>query len=343
MEIPEFCLSFERPIYELESQIGEMDGKAAHAPELRETLTRLRRELIELKKNVYANLTPWEIVEAARHPQRPLTGDYLELVFEEFVELHGDRFFGDDHAMKTGWAKLDGQKVMVIGHHKGHGLQEKNECNFGCAHPEGYRKAMLKMKLAAKFHMPIICLIDTPGAWPGIDAEERGQAWVIAQSMFLMSQLATPIICIVIAEGGSGGALGIGVGDKIAMLRNSYYSVISPEGCAGILWKSGEYKKEAASALKMTAKDLLELKIVDDVIEEPLGGAHRDVHLMASNLKMYLKNSLRELLRIPADKLVERRYQKFRKFGQFLEVAQSQAQQTAPPDDVANVPESVLA
>ena len=343
MEIPEFCLSFERPIYELESQIGEMDGKAERSPEMRDTLSRMRRELVELKKNVYANLTPWEIVEAARHPQRPLTGDYLELVFEEFVELHGDRFFGDDHAVKTGWAKLDGQKVMVIGHHKGHGLQEKNECNFGCAHPEGYRKAMLKMKMAAKFHMPIICLIDTPGAWPGIDAEERGQAWVIAQSMFLMSQLATPIICIVIAEGGSGGALGIGVGDKIAMLQNSYYSVISPEGCAGILWKSGEYKKEAAAALKMTAKDLLRLKIVDDVIEEPLGGAHRDVHLMASNLKMYLKNSLRELLRIPADRLVELRYQKFRKFGQFLETAQVPSLDAAEAQPESNVPESVVA
>lgn len=319
MPIPEFCLSFERPIYELESKISDLGEKASSSPEMKETLNRLRRELIELKKNVYANLTPWETVETARHPERPLAGDYINLCFDEFVELHGDRFFGDDHAIKTGWAKLDGQKVMIIGQHKGRGIQEKNACSFGCPHPEGYRKAMLKMKMAAKFHMPIICFIDTPGAWPGIDAEERGQAWVIAQSMFLMSRLATPIICVVIGEGGSGGALAIGVGDRIAMFENSYYSVISPEGCAGILWKSGEYKREAAAALKMTAKDLTRLKIIDDVIPEPLGGAHRDIPLTASNLKLYLRNTLKELQRIPAGDLVEKRYKKFRAYGQFLE------------------------
>ncbi len=319
MTIPEFCLSFERPIYELESQISELNEKAASSPEMKETLTRLRRELIELKKNVYANLTPWETVETSRHQDRPLAGDYINLCFDEFVELHGDRFFGDDHAIKTGWAKLDGQKVMVIGQHKGRGIAEKNACSFGCPHPEGYRKAMRNMKMAAKFHMPIICFIDTPGAWPGIDAEERGQAWVIAESMFLMSQLATPIICVVIGEGGSGGALAIGVGDRIAMLEHSYYSVISPEGCAGILWKSGEFKQEAAQALKMTAKDLMRLKIIDAVIPEPLGGAHRDAPVMASNLKMYLKNTLRELQKIKPDALVEQRYAKFRAYGVFIE------------------------
>lgn len=319
MTIPEFCLSFERPIYELESKISEMNEKAASSPEMKETLNRLRHELIELKKNVYANLSPWETVETSRHQDRPLAGDYINLCFDEFVELHGDRFFGDDHAIKTGWAKLDGQKVMVIGQHKGRGIPEKNACSFGCPHPEGYRKAMRNMKMAAKFHMPIICFIDTPGAWPGIDAEERGQAWVIAESMFLMSQLPTPIICVVIGEGGSGGALAIGVGDRIAMLENSYYSVISPEGCAGILWKSGEFKQEAAQALKMTAKDLMRLKVIDAVIPEPLGGAHRDAPLMASNLKLYLKNTLRELQRIKSDELVEQRYAKFRAYGVFIE------------------------
>ncbi len=319
MTIPEFCLSFERPIYELESKISEMNEKAASSPEMKETLNRLRHELIELKKNVYANLSPWETVETSRHQDRPLAGDYINLCFDEFVELHGDRFFGDDHAIKTGWAKLDGQKVMVIGQHKGRGIPEKNACSFGCPHPEGYRKAMRNMKMAAKFHMPIICFIDTPGAWPGIDAEERGQAWVIAESMFLMSQLPTPIICVVIGEGGSGGALAIGVGDRIAMLENSYYSVISPEGCAGILWKSGEFKQEAAQALKMTAKDLMRLKVIDAIIPEPLGGAHRDAPLMASNLKLYLKNTLRELQRIKSDELVEQRYAKFRAYGVFIE------------------------
>ena len=319
MTIPEFCLSFERPIYELESKISEMNEKAASSPEMKETLNRLRHELIELKKNVYANLSPWETVETSRHQDRPLAGDYINLCFDEFVELHGDRFFGDDHAIKTGWAKLDGQKVMVIGQHKGRGIPEKNACSFGCPHPEGYRKAMRNMKMAAKFHMPIICFIDTPGAWPGIDAEERGQAWVIAESMFLMSQLPTPIICVVIGEGGSGGALAIGVGDRIAMLENSYYSVISPEGCAGILWKSGEFKQEAAQALKMTAKDLMRLKVIDAIIPEPLGGAHRDAPVMASNLKLYLKNTLRELQRIKSDELVEQRYAKFRAYGVFIE------------------------
>ena len=319
MTIPEFCLSFERPIYELESKISEMNEKAASSPEMKETLNRLRHELIELKKNVYANLSPWETVETSRHQDRPLAGDYINLCFDEFVELHGDRFFGDDHAIKTGWAKLDGQKVMVIGQHKGRGIPEKNACSFGCPHPEGYRKAMRNMKMAAKFHMPIICFIDTPGAWPGIDAEERGQAWVIAESMFLMSQLPTPIICVVIGEGGSGGALAIGVGDRIAMLENSYYSVISPEGCAGILWKSGEFKQEAAQALKMTAKDLMRLKVIDAVIPDPRGGAHRDAPLMASNLKLYLKNTLRELQRIKSDELVEQRYAKFRAYGVFIE------------------------
>ncbi|HOA52976.1 MAG TPA: acetyl-CoA carboxylase carboxyltransferase subunit alpha, partial [Thermogutta sp.] len=254
----EFRLAFERPIYELESRIEKLERLAQTDPNVREELQQKRLELVELKKQIYSNLKPWEVVEVARHPDRPKTSDYLQLTFDEFVELHGDRCFGDDRAIRTGWAKLDMFKVMVIGHEKGKTTKERLACNYGCAHPEGYRKAMAKAKLAAKFHLPIICLIDTPGAYPGIGAEERGQAQVIAESMFLMSQLPTPIICVVIGEGGSGGALAIGVGDRVAMLEHAYYSVISPEGCAGILWKDRQYKEEAARALKMTSKDLIQ-------------------------------------------------------------------------------------
>jgi acetyl-CoA carboxylase carboxyl transferase subunit alpha len=312
-------LSFERSIYELEARIQKLDSLSLQKAEARDEIRRLRRELTEEKKRVFSQLKPWETVEVARHPDRPMTTDYLELVFDDFVELHGDKTFGDDRAIRTGWAKLDTYKVMVIGHQKGKTLKERNSCFFGCAHPEGYRKAMAKMKMAAKFRMPVICMIDTPGAYPGIGAEERGQAQVIASSMFEMSRLATPVICVVIGEGGSGGALGIGVGDRVAMLEHAYYSVISPEGCAGILWKSHTYKEQAAQALKMTSKDLLRLAVVDDVIREPLGGAHRDHHLMANRLKIFFRNSLRELLDRPVEQLLEARYQKFRRMGAFLE------------------------
>ncbi|MCB9875924.1 MAG: acetyl-CoA carboxylase carboxyltransferase subunit alpha, partial [Planctomycetaceae bacterium] len=250
---------------------------------------------------------------------RPHTVDYVSLAFDEFVELHGDKHFGDDQAIRTGFAKLDQHKVMVVGHEKGRTYKEKSACYFGCAHPEGYRKAMAKMRMAAKFGLPIICLIDTPGAYPGIGAEERGQAQVIAENMFEMSRLKTPIICIVIGEGGSGGALGIGVGDRIAILQNSYYSVISPEGCAGIIWKSHEFASKAADALRFTSSHLKELGIVDDVIAEPLGGAHRDPHRMASQVKMYLMKTLNELRSISTDDLLQKRYDKFRRMGVFLE------------------------
>jgi acetyl-CoA carboxylase carboxyl transferase subunit alpha len=240
-------------------------------------------------------------------------------VFDEFVELHGDKFFGDDRALRTGFAKLGEYKVLVVGHEKGKTLKERNQCYFGCAHPEGYRKAMEKMRLAAKFGLPIISLIDTPGAYPGIGAEERGQAQVIAQSMLAMSQFNTPIICVVIGEGGSGGALGIGVGDRVAILQHAYYSVISPEGCAGILWKSHDHAEKAAQALRLTAAHLKEMEAVDDVIEEPLGGAHRDHHQMAGRLKMYLLKTLRELRKLPGDVLLAERYDKFRRIGRYLE------------------------
>lgn len=325
MAAGEHRLSFERPIYELEAQLDKLEKLASRHPDARNEITPLRRELTELKRRIYGNLKPWETVEVARHPDRPMTTDYLELVFDEFVELHGDKFFGDDRAIRTGWAKLDTYKVLVVGHQKGKTLKERSACYFGCAHPEGYRKAMAKMRLAAKFHLPVICFIDTPGAYPGIGAEERGQAQVIASAMFEMSRLPTPIICVVIGEGGSGGALGIGVGDRVAMLEHAYYSVISPEGCAGILWKSHTFKEHAAQALKMTSKDLPALGVVDAVIPEPLGGAHRNHHLMASRLKMFLRANLRELMAIPSGRLVETRYQKFRRMGVYLEQAEAAA------------------
>ncbi len=326
-------LSFERPIFEMEARLEALK-KSANSPEVREEIQRLRLGLVELTKKTYANLSAWETVEVARRQGRPQTVDYLDLVFDEFVELHGDRKFGDDRAMRTGWAKLDEFKAMVVGLQKGRDAKERLQCNFGCAHPEGYRKATAKMKLAAKFGLPIICFIDTPGAYPGVGSEERGVSEAIAQAMFEMATLPTPIVCVVIGEGGSGGALGIAVGDRVAMLEFSYYSVISPEGCAGILWKSGEHKDKAAEALKFTSKNLLKFGVVDDVIEEPLGGAHRDRLLTARRLKQYLRTQLRELTKVPVDELVEKRYQRFRKFGEFS--------WDAPADDAAQNAETVI-
>lgn len=319
MAHPTFRLSFERPLIELEARLAQLEAEAPKTAEGAEAIRSLRRELTELRKKIYGQLEPWETVQVARHPDRPMTSDYLELVFDEFLELHGDRTFGDDRAILTGFAKLDEYKVMVVGHQKGKTTKERQACNFGCAHPEGYRKALAKMRLAAKYGLPVICFIDTPGAYPGIAAEERGQAQVIATSMFEMSRLETPIIVVVLAEGGSGGALGIGVGDKVAMLEHAYYSVISPEGCAGILWKSHTYAEQAARALKLTSRDCLRLGVIDDVIEEPLGGAHRDHHQMAARLKMYLVRAVRELHGRAGGELVAGRYAKFRKMGVFLE------------------------
>lgn len=312
-------LEFEQPLYELEDDIHELDSLPEKTNEQHEQLRALKAQLRDKAREVYSNLDPWDTVRVARLQDRPKFTDYVDNVFDEFVELHGDKFFGDDRALRTGFAKLDEHKVLVLGHHKGKTFKERTECFFGCAHPEGYRKAMSKMQLAAKYGMPIICLVDTPGAYPGIGAEERGQAQVIAESMLMMSRLPTPIICVVIGEGGSGGALGIGVGDRVAMLEHAYYSVISPEGCAGILWKSHDFAENAARALRLTSKHLAELGVIDDVIEEPIGGAHRDHYQMASRLKMYLSRTLRELVDIPQDQLLAERYEKFRQMGQFLE------------------------
>ncbi|MCA9263661.1 MAG: acetyl-CoA carboxylase carboxyltransferase subunit alpha [Planctomycetales bacterium] len=311
-------LEFEQPIYDLEHKIKAMQEASDPPPEHAERLRQHRRELAELTKEIYRNLTPWQRVRVARHPERPHSKDYLSLAFDEFVELHGDRLFGDDRAMLTGFAKVGKYKVLVVGHQKGRTVKERSECYFGCAHPEGYRKALLKMRLAAKFNIPVITLIDTPGAYPGIGAEERGQSQAIAENMYEMSRIETPIICVVIGEGGSGGALGVGVGDRVAMFEHTYYSVISPEGCAGILWKSHTFAEQAAKALRFTSNDLLNLGIVDEVIDEPLGGAHRDHHQAAANLKRFLLRNLRELTELDKDELIERRYEKFRRMGVFL-------------------------
>ncbi len=311
-------LAFEQPIFELEQELETLESEETgngQSAKVRD----LKNRIADITRDVYANLSPWETVQVARHQNRPYTRDYLNLVFDEFVELHGDRKFGDDRAILTGFAKLDDQKVMVVGHQKGRTVKERTECYFGCAHPEGYRKAMQKMQLAAKFNLPVICFIDTPGAYPGIGAEERGQAWVIAENMYEMSRLETPIICVVIGEGGSGGALGIGVGDRIAMLEHSYYSVISPEGCAGILWKSHEHAPKAADALKFTSKHLPGLGVVDDIIQEPLGGAHRDHQQMAIQIKQYLLQHLKGLKQESVENLLAKRYNKFRVMGKFLD------------------------
>jgi acetyl-CoA carboxylase carboxyl transferase subunit alpha len=323
---PQIRLPFEKEIYELEDLLGKLEASAGSqkgGPS--EEIRRIRRELVELKRKVYNNLTSWQTVQVARHPERPHISDYVDLIFDEFVELHGDRAVGDDRALRTGFARLGDYRVMLIGHQKGRTFKENLECYYGCAHPEGYRKALNRMRLAAKYRLPIICLIDTPGAYPGIGAEERGQAQLIATNLLEMSQLPTTIICVVVGEGGSGGALGIGVGDRVSMLEHAYYSVISPEGCAGILWKvaTEETKPLAADALRLTAKDLFRLGVIDHIIPEPLGGAHRDHHEMANVLKKYLLRYLKELHYVPNEELLEQRYQKFRRLGVYDEVPQS--------------------
>ncbi len=312
-------LAFEQPIADLQAELTRLEQVRDTTPAHMEQIRQVRQELVRVTRDIYDNLTAWQIVQVARHKNRPHTTDYLALVFDEFVELHGDRKYGDDRALRTGFARLDALKLMVIGHQKGRNLKERTENYFGCAHPEGYRKAMSKMRLAEKFGLPVVCFIDTPGAYPGIGAEERGQAQVIAENMFEMSRLRTPIVCVVIGEGGSGGALGIGVGDRVAMLQYAYYSVISPEGCAGILWKSHEHAPRAAEALRFTARDLPGFGVVDDVIPEPPGGAHRDPHRMAVDLRGYLKRNLTALASQPIEELLEKRYSKFRVMGKYLD------------------------
>jgi acetyl-CoA carboxylase carboxyl transferase subunit alpha len=309
-------LPFEQDIHELEVLLARLES-APDAPGAAESIRRMRREVSNLKRERYANLNAWDTVLVARHEDRPQTMDYVEMICDEFVELHGDRAIGDDRAIRTGFARIGDFKVLLVGHQKGHTTAERLQCFYGCAHPEGYRKALSKMKLAAKYRIPVISFIDTPGAYPGIGAETRGQAQLIATSILEMFRIRTPMVCVVIGEGGSGGALGIGVGDRVSMLQHAYYSVISPEGCAGILWKvaTETTKPKAAVALKMTSADLRGLGVVDDVIAEPLGGAHRAPREMANSLKTYLVRQLRDLNQQPLDQLLAKRYDKFRGMG----------------------------
>ena len=281
-------------------------------------LERLQRQVAELKRDFYAHLGAWQRLQLARHPQRPQTLDYIQLLFEDFIEIHGDRAFADDPAMVCGMAKYHGNPVMVIGQQKGHDTKQRVARNFGQAKPEGYRKALRAMNLAAKFNRPILSFIDTPGAYPGVDAEERGQAEAIAVNLREMARLPVPILVTITGEGGSGGALAIAVGDRIHMFENSVYSVISPEGCASIMWRSAGKAEMAAEALRITAKDLLELRLIDEIIPEPEGGAHVDYEAAARSLDEVLVNSLREFSRLPAQELIARRYEKFRRMGQFF-------------------------
>ncbi len=309
-------LEFEQPIAELEAKIEELrlvgDDNEIN---IGEEIARLEAKSRTLTEQIFSNLSPWQVSQLARHPQRPYTLDYLERIFTDFQELHGDRAFADDRAIVGGLARLDGRPVMVIGHQKGRDTREKVQRNFGMPRPEGYRKAMRLMQMAERFGLPVLTFIDTPGAYPGVGAEERGQSEAIARNLFVMAGLKTPIVCTVIGEGGSGGALAIGVGDRVMMLQYSTYSVISPEGCASILWKSAEKAPEAAEAMGITAERLRELGLVDEVIPEPLGGAHRDVDAIAQSLKFALKEALERLDSVPPDKLLDSRYQRLMGFG----------------------------
>jgi len=311
-------LDFEKPIIELENKIEEMRKYEARL-DISSEIKTLEEKVLDLKKNIYNNLTRWQRVQLARHPERPYTLDYIYMITENFIELHGDRLFKDDKAIVGGFAKLDNQKVMIIGHQKGRDTKSNLYRNFGMSNPEGYRKALRLMKLAEKFKIPVISLIDTPGAYPGLDAEERGQAEAIARNLFEMSRLRVPIVVTIIGEGASGGALGIGIGDRILMLQNTWYSVISPESCSSILWRSWEYKETAAEALKLTAEDLLEQGIIDRIVPEPLGGAHKDHLQMAATLKETIKEELEALLKIKPEKLVQNRLEKFAKMGVYVE------------------------
>ncbi|MDD5477337.1 MAG: acetyl-CoA carboxylase carboxyltransferase subunit alpha [Candidatus Omnitrophica bacterium] len=309
-------LDFEKPILELEKKIQELKSFMAEKKiDLSSEIKKLEEKLEHLKKDTYINLSAWQKVQLARHPKRPYTLDYIGMIMSDFVELHGDRLFSDDKAMICGLAKLDKIKVMVIGHQKGRDTKENLKRNFGCAHPEGYRKALRVMQLAEEFDLPIVVLIDTPGAYPGIGAEERGQSHAIALNLREMASISVPIMAIVIGEGGSGGALGVGVADRVAVLENSYYSVISPEGCAAILWKDGAKAPQAAEVLKLTGQDLLKMGIIDEVIPEPLGGAHRDAQKTALNIKEAILRNFKELRLLDKEALLKLRYKKFRSMG----------------------------
>jgi len=311
-------LDFEKPIFELELKLAEMK-KVSDNLDIACEIKIIEDKVETLKESIYKGLTRWQRVQLARHPERPYTLDYIYMMTQNFIELHGDRTFGDDKAIVGGFAKIDNYKVMIIGHQKGRDTKSNLYRNFGMPNPEGYRKALRLMKLAEKFHRPVITMIDTPGAYPGLEAEERGQAEAIARNLLEMSRLKVPIIVVIVGEGASGGALGIGIGDRILMLENTWYSVISPESCSSILWRSWDYKEQAAEALRLTAPDLLEQKVIDRIIPEPLGGAHKDQELAASILKKVLLEELQLLEKIKPEKLIDMRLEKFGKMGAWIE------------------------
>jgi acetyl-CoA carboxylase carboxyl transferase subunit alpha len=313
-------LEFEKPLIRIQQEIDEIARlQRETGRDLSVEMKQLRTNLKTALKRIYANLTPWETVQVARHPKRPLSTDYIRTVFRDFCELHGDRTFSDDRAMVTGFARIGRHRVMLIGHDKGKDIKQRMACNFGCAHPEGYRKALQKMKLAEKYGLPVVCMIDTQGAYPGIGAEERGIAYAIATNLMEMARLRVPIVAVVIGEGGSGGALGVGVADRVAMFQNSFYSVISPEGCAAILWKTADKRKHAAEALRLTSRELLKLDVIDHVIPEPLGGAHREPEAAGANLERFLVSALDDLTRLTVDSLVAKRQERVRRWGSFFE------------------------
>lgn len=328
-----YQLDFEKPLIEVERQLEELQASlrmearpgdevpTAQAAELQSRIAELQDRRRRLLEDLYSNLSAWQTVRVARHPARPQTRDYIRMLCKDFQELHGDRRFGDDPAIVTGFARLGPVKCLLVGHQKGKETSEKIACHFGCAHPEGYRKALRTMKLAEKFSLPVVTLIDTPGAYPGVGAEQRGQAEAIAVNLREMSRLRTPIVSVVIGEGGSGGALGVAVADRVAMLQHAWYSVISPEGCAAILWKEAneQTNSAAAKALRLTARDNLELGIIDHVIPEPPGGAHRDPQAAAEALRDWILSQLDHLRTLPIDELLRLRYERFRRMGQVAE------------------------
>ena len=314
-----YQLPFEKPILSFERKIAELEASQIesgrdYATEIR----KLRAQYISLLRKTYQSLSPWEAVQVARHPNRPLASDYIERIVKSFIELHGDRRFGDDKAIRCGLGRIGTEKVMLLAQQKGRDTKEKLARNFGMCHPEGYRKALRLMKLAEKYGLPVVTLIDTAGAYPGVGSEERGVAEAIATNLLEMSRLRTPIVCAIIGEGGSGGALGVGVGDHIAIMEYAYYSVISPEGCASILWRTGEKAPEAAEAMKITAGNLKELDVVDGIIREPLGGAHRNPAEAAGNLERYVVGQLRQLKRLDVEELLKQRYSRWRRMGKVM-------------------------
>ena len=332
-------LGFEKPLLRIENEIVTLENEqVSTGRDMSADIKEMRARLGKMTKRLYAHLTAWETVQVARHPNRPLVTDHIKHFVRDFCELHGDRYFGDDHAMLTGFGRIGPYKVMLIGHNKGKDTDERIACNFGCAHPEGYRKALRTMKLAEKFGLPVVCLIDTQGAYPGIGAEERGISRAIAVNLMEISRLRTQVVCVVIGEGGSGGALGIGVGDRVAMFEHSFYSVISPEGCAAILWRTGEERERAAESLKLTAKELKKLGLIDQVLSEPLGGAHRDPKAVAGTLETYLVDSLRELRRFKIDTVLRKRYERIRGLGTFFESAGAKAKARAQAREAAASP-----